>query len=677
VAHDIDGLAHLRVVLFSGGRGSGALTTTLVRTRGVQLTVAINGYDDGASTGEVRRFLGDALGPSDFRKNASRLAIELATCPPSLVALLDRRLPDDASAATLQTLIDDLTLAVPRDAALRELLGDVRQAVAARLKRFVDALASDRSFSFRDCSLGNLVFAGGYLMQGRRFNDTVDDYAGLMGLPPGLIENVTDGTNAHLVALDIDGRVLGREADIVDANRQNRIRDIYLRECPLDPEQCERLAAQGPDRAAATLEAESLHPPLSRRLEQRVAEADLIVYAPGTQHSSLFPSYLTRGLSTALARNARATKLLITNIQADAEIAGSSAVDIIERAVFYLKEKGRLATPTPALVTHYLVNDPGTAEERETYVPLGRLDALQDPRLVRVGDYEHGGSGRHDASKVLAPYVAGLLAKQRERHRVAVLLHDAGSTDKLAQTLLEMVRGGVREQPVDLVVFCETTRSLDREFQATLPFTVREVGPLHDSAEDARLRRSLTEGGFEYVLLFESSGMYSGEDIPWLISHLTGRLDAVWGSRRLSVRDIEESYRLKYRKQGMLGAISYVGSHALSLGYLLLYGRYVSDTLSAARAIRTADVLAAPVTLTHKDINQYLLSDLLRRKAEMFEVPVHFYSLSPDQVRRTTIRDGIRAVGTIVWRRLRRAESARVGDLPIARDHVDDAPPAH
>ena len=97
--HDIDGLAHIRVVLFSGGRGSGALTTTLVRTPGVQLTVAINGYDDGASTGEVRRFLGDALGPSDFRKNASRLATELATCPPSLVALLDRRLPDDASAA--------------------------------------------------------------------------------------------------------------------------------------------------------------------------------------------------------------------------------------------------------------------------------------------------------------------------------------------------------------------------------------------------------------------------------------------------------------------------------------------------------------------------------------------------------------------------------------------------
>ncbi len=699
--HDIDGLAHIRVVLFSGGRGSGALTTTLVRTRGVQLTVAINGYDDGASTGEVRRFLGDALGPSDFRKNASRLATELATCPPPLVALLDRRLPDDASAATVHELIDDLKRAPSRDVGLRELPAAARQAVAARLERFGEALESGRPFSFRDCSVGNLVFAGSYLLLGRRFNEAVDDYAALVGLRGGLIENVTDGTNAHLVALDLDGCVLGREADIVDATRQNRIRDIYLRRDPLDAEACRAVAALGPDGAAARLEAESLHPVLNPRLAQRVAEADLIVYAPGTQHSSLFPSYLTHGLSTALARNARAVKLLITNIQADAEIAGSSAVDIIERAVFYLKEKGRLATPTPALVTHYLVNDPasrqtrdtqspskgGAAEERETYVPLGRLDALQDPRLVRVGHYEHGGSGRHDASKVLAPYVAGLLAKRRERHRVAVVLHDAGSSDKLAQTLLEMVRGGVHDQLVDLVVFCETDQPMDREFLATLPFAVREVGSLAEGAEDARLRRSLMDGRFEYVLLFESSGMYSGEDIPWLTSHLTGRLDAVWGSRRLSVRDIEESYRLKYRKHGVLGAVSYAGSHVLSLAYLLLYGRYVSDTLSAARAIRTADVLAAPVTLTHKDVNQYLLSDLLRRKAEMFEVPVHFYSLSPDQVRRTTIRDGARAVGTILWRRLTRAEPPRVADQPgarspepgvgIAREHADDAPPAH
>ena len=83
--------------------------------------------------------------------------------------------------------------------------------------------------------------------------------------------------------------------------------------------------------------------PLNRRLRERIGSADLIIYAPGTQHSSLFPSYLTKDLSRAIASNLTAMKLLVTNIQADAEISGSSAVDIVERAVYYLKEKGKLA----------------------------------------------------------------------------------------------------------------------------------------------------------------------------------------------------------------------------------------------------------------------------------------------------------------------------------------------
>jgi 2-phospho-L-lactate transferase/gluconeogenesis factor (CofD/UPF0052 family) len=665
----------LRVVLFSGGRGSGALGSTLVQTPGVILTVAINGYDDGASTGEVRRFLGDALGPSDFRKNASRLAAELASCPPALVRLLDRRLPVEGSRSALDAVVTALRSSAPADDDVRSVPVPVRAAVAERLDAFLALLDRGGAFDFDDCSVGNLVFAGGYLLVSRQFNGAVDDYAALLGLPPGLIENVTDGTNAFLVAVDVDGAVLGREADIVDATRRNRIRDIFLLPQPLPDTETESLSRAGADAAVSRLRAASIAPAINTRLLPRLAEADLIVYAPGTQHSSLFPSYLTAGLSEAIAANTHAVKLLITNIQSDAEIAGSSAVDLIERAVYYLKAKGRLTTPTPALVTHYLLNDPQGTAASDTYVPLGRLDALQDPRLVRVGQYEQSGSGRHDAAKVLGPYVASVLSRRRDRRQVAVLLHEAGSADKIAQTLLEMVRGGLADQPADVTVFCETSAPLDRAFVTSLPFQVRETGSLSNAAEDRRLREALVRDGFEYLVLAESSGMYNGEDVPWLISHLVaGRLDAVWGSRRLSVRDIEASYRLKYRHRSWLGAASYAGSHILSLAYLLLYGRYVSDTLSGLRALRVSDLEAVPVRLDHKQLNFHLLSRLLGRKAEMFEVPVHFYSLSPDRVRRTTVGDGLAALGTIVWAWLTPAPVEPLHAPDKARDSVRSEP---
>lgn len=628
-------------MLFSGGRGSGALSAQLVANPRVDLVVAINGYDDGASTGEVRRFLGNALGPSDFRKNASRLARVLGTAPEAVSDLLDERLPADATLEGLSAEGD--ALAEPFRAKVQE-----------RLARFASELAAGtRPFRLADTAVGNIVFAGGFLLCGRRFNAAVDDYAALLGLPEGLIENVTDGTDAHLVAIDADGRLLGSEEAIVDATRPNRIQDIYLLSGRPADEELAAWAGAGVVALRRELEARAATLALNPRLAAAIPQADLIIYAPGTQHSSLFPSYLTPGLSQAIADNLGAIKLLVTNIQSDAEITGSTAVDIIERAVFYLKEKGRLAIPTPCLITHYLLNDPRTAESETPYVPLGRLESLEDPRLVRVGNYEDGVTGRHDAAKILGPFVDAFIRRWEAVQRVAVYLHDAGTTTKVVQSILEMVRGGIKDLPVDVLIFHDGPEELEPGFVSSLGFPVTQLrGSPAD--RDRAFRRALADAAIDYVVLFESSGMYNGEDVASLASHLSlGRLDAVWGSRRLSVNDIHESYRLKYRHRAALGAVSYAGSHALSLLYLALYGRYVSDTLSAVRVVRAADAMGVPCLLTDKLVNQHLLSALLRRKAEMFEIPVQFFSMAPEQVRRTTPVDGLRAVATVVGTRLR------------------------
>jgi len=640
----------LKVVLFSGGRGSGALTGQLVSNPGISLTVAINGYDDGASTGEVRRFLHDSLGPSDFRKNASRLATELRSCTPALIELLDYRFPEGAGEPEARRIFAAVA-GKPAESGEVQILAerlaaDVRARVADALNRFAASLPERREpFHFSDCSLGNLVFAGLYLQSGRAFNRAVDEYATLVGLPVGLIENVTDGTNAWLVGIDEAGHLLATEEALVDTSRPHRVRDIFLIDRPLGEQ--ERLDIEGsPGEAARVFAQRAVRLSINPRLASRLAAADLIIYAPGTQHSSLFPSYLTPGLSAAIAGNLSAIKLLITNIQSDAEITGSNAVDIIDRALFYLKEKGRATVPTPCLITHYLVNEPGHEDAATPYVPLGPLDSIEDPRLVRIGNYEDGVTGRHDAGRVLGPFLDAIVSADR-RKRVAVLLHDAGSTNKIVQTLLEMVRGGIDRVPLDVTVFY-AGELLDSTFVANLPFAVSRL-----PGGDATFASVARGGGFDYVALFESSGMYRGEDLVALASQLAmGRFDAVWGSRRLSVRDIQESYRLRYRKNLLLGAVSYVGSHALSLAYLFLYGRYISDTLSAVRAIRAADAFDPRIDLTDKQANHLLLSELLRRKAEILELPVQFFPISPEKVKRTSPLEGVHALGTIVWRRL-------------------------
>ena len=166
--------------------------------------------------------------------------------------------------------------------------------------------------------------------------------------------------------------------------------------------------------------------------------------------------------------------------------------------------------------------------------------------------------------------------------------------------------------------------------------------------------------------------MYRGEDLVSVIPPLRA-VDStlLWVSRRLSLKDIEASYRLRYKHKALLGSFSYLGSHVLSAAYLLLFGRYISDTLSGVRAVRAGFLTSLPVAPDDKLANQYLLCALLREKADLLETPVQFLPLSPGRVRRTTLAEGLRSLAVIAWQRLSRprrsaATASASADLKVS-----------
>ena len=66
----------------------------------------------------------------------------------------------------------------------------------------------------------------------------------------------------------------------------------------------------------------------------------------------------------------------------------------MERALYYLRLKGTLTAAATSLITHYVINDPEESESGVPYVPLGSIQSFEDPRLVRIANYELGASGR-------------------------------------------------------------------------------------------------------------------------------------------------------------------------------------------------------------------------------------------------------------------------------------------
>ncbi|XRQ04692.1 2-phospho-L-lactate transferase CofD family protein [Actinomadura welshii] len=319
------------VAMFCGGRGGATIARELLRTPGVRLTLLINGYDNGKSTGALRRYLPGMLGPSDFRKN---LLLHLDDRDPeqaALAAVLEHRLPDGTAPRDLAEFAG--ALAVDLVEGCHALPRRPRLAIARDLTAFLDRLGAGGGFDLADCALGNLVFAGAYLRLGEDFNAAVRSCAATFASPARLL-NVTGGENAHLVALKRDGGLLADEAEIVAPQDPAPITDLFLLRDPLRDRDALEAAPAGRVRRILARRRAALSP--NPAALEAIRDARLIVYGPGTPHSSLYPSYLAPGVADAVAASRAAAKVLVVNIREDHDVQGWSASDHLDRALAHL-----------------------------------------------------------------------------------------------------------------------------------------------------------------------------------------------------------------------------------------------------------------------------------------------------------------------------------------------------
>jgi 2-phospho-L-lactate transferase/gluconeogenesis factor (CofD/UPF0052 family) len=389
----------LNVVVLNGGRGAATLVPALLAVPGLRLTSIVNAYDDGKSTGEIRHFFG-MLGPSDLRKVQSLMLPQDDTYETSL-ALFDRRF--DMAAGKQDTL-----------AALRRFcegedrldgIGPLPPRIAHGLRRwsqvFLDALplaeaVAGRSFECSDCALMNCLYAGAFLDHGRDFEQTVLAFDRLFRLRGVVLPNSCD--NRWLAAEREDGSILHCEADIVELRSNDRLSRLFLLEEPID---ADGLAALAPEDRSRFLAQRHTPVRLSAGAKLAVEQADVIVYSAGTQHSSLYPTYMSRGLAGAIAANTDALKVFVTNIGADYETPRYKTSDFVNGALRFLKlgEQRRIASED--LIDSVLVNS-SRIKSDETYVEDDAENFADLPVERIVADFEsREAPGKHDGAAIV------------------------------------------------------------------------------------------------------------------------------------------------------------------------------------------------------------------------------------------------------------------------------------
>ena len=209
----------------------------------------------------------------------------------------------------------------------------------------------------------------------------------------------TSNENKNLVALRANGEMLYSEAEIVELRSNVKIERIFLIDNPLNKSRFEKLTI---DQKRYYLDSHHCNVPLSNSVIDSIRHSDIVIYAPGTQHSSLYPTYLSSGLAESIADNKNALKVFITNIGADYETPTYQASDYIHGAYRYLCLSGNRKYQIDELFDVNLINKSNLKND-ETYVKFDEQGFSNFPVKLLLDNYESIKSpGKHDGSKVVS-----------------------------------------------------------------------------------------------------------------------------------------------------------------------------------------------------------------------------------------------------------------------------------
>ncbi len=657
----------INVVLFSGGSGTSSITEALLRHPQIHLQILINAYDDGHSTGRLRKFIPTMLGPSDVRKNVNRLMPSTERCHQSLKRLSDHRLPVGVARADALALVSALIAgdcaSLPDKLAneFRQLTvqqaGEVRSLLETFLAYFAAQEEAGNTFDFTDCALGNLLFAGCYLREQRDFNRSVAAFSRFHEVAPDALLNITLGENLFLIAEKEDGSTLLGEADIVAAQSPGKIAELYL----ID-EQIYRTRIDGAPEPVSgwlpLLRGAARTPRLNPAAALAIAQADVIVYGPGTQHSSLFPSYLTDGLGEAIASNCAADKIFIGNIVRDFDIQEDDINDLARKFMHAMSRKNALAIDWSDCVSHFFVQgtEDGAADSAR-YLPFDPAKFMFPIEGIQVRDWESveghhaGGFVLQELQKIVQSRID--IELERIQHMVSIVVPVLNEAPTIAEVLksLQLLNFQPLGMTKEIVVVDGGSTDRSREI-AQLVRTVR-VYDAPRAGRGSALRLGIEKARGSIIAFFPADAEYDVEDLYSLIhSMVQSGFHAAFGTRAVKVHDLSEHLKSIYAGNRGLYLTSKYGGMLLSIMTLLLYNRYISDVLTSMKAFDAQLLKQLQLCSKGRDLETEICAKLGLLHEYISEFPVNYHPRTRRQGKKITFSDGIGALSALLKHRL-------------------------
>lgn len=322
-----------RILFFSGGTALRKTSRELVRHTHNSIHL-ITPFDSGGSSAIIRKaFAMPAVG--DIRNRLMALADQSVQGNPAIFDLFTHRLPKDGEQAGLRLELDEMTAG--RHPLVRHIPDPMRKIIRNHFHQFLLAMPED--FNLRGASIGNLMLTAGYLANRRQLDPVIYIFSKLVHVC-GVVRP-TLNKDLHLAARLKNGtilvgqhRVTGKETDPIPSP----IEAVWLTQS-LD-------------------DATPVTPHIRSKIRDRIAEADLICYPPGSFYSSVIANLLPSGVGRAVAANA-CPKVFVPSTGLDPEARGLSVAVQAGVLRHHLAESG---APTGSDVLGYVLVDTRNGE---------------------------------------------------------------------------------------------------------------------------------------------------------------------------------------------------------------------------------------------------------------------------------------------------------------------------
>jgi 2-phospho-L-lactate transferase/gluconeogenesis factor (CofD/UPF0052 family)/choline kinase len=285
------------ITIITGGSGSTNIQTGLYKIcPELSINLLINGYDDGKSTGILRKLFPNTLGISDFRKNQI-LEYKLLYGENSIYKLLNNRFTNINPYNYVINLINNTDF---------DNNDKLKNFLINNTKYFFE-LEQSKKIDYEDFSFTNIIYCA--LLN--KNNNDMEVVCDIIKIELKLKNNIYLNSNENLILKGItkNGNILINESSIIDFNDKNdKIIDIFF---------------------------DKDFPVLNKNTEELLFKSDIILFSCGTQFSSLIPTYKTLLFKETINKS-KALKFIVLNCEYDNDIINYSGNELLDKINEYL-----------------------------------------------------------------------------------------------------------------------------------------------------------------------------------------------------------------------------------------------------------------------------------------------------------------------------------------------------